>query len=317
MSSALDDTHAQTALARRLAQTADAIEAMLDGLLGPEALAGEIARPPLLLAAMRHGALGGGKRVRPFLTVESAALFAVDPLHALRAGAAIELVHCYSLVHDDLPAMDDDDLRRGRPTVHKAFDEAAAILAGDSLLTLAFDVMADPKTHASGEIRAALVLALARAAGLGGMAGGQMLDLEAEGRFEGGVPQRLQPAAIRRLQAMKTGALLAVSAEAGAILGNAGPAERQALLAYGKALGAAFQVADDILDVEATQEQLGKATAKDQDKGKATLVAALGLDEAKRERDRLSEQAVAALDRFGPEAGTLREAARFAATRRS
>lgn len=325
MSSALGDSSAASALAQparpvladRLAQTADAIESLLDRLLCPELLEGEIARPPILMAAMRHGALGGGKRLRPFLVVETAALFGSDPQQALRAGAALELVHCYSLVHDDLPAMDDDDLRRGRPTVHKAFDEAAAILAGDSLLTLAFDVMADPQTHESGEIRAALVLALARAAGLGGMAGGQMIDLEAEGRFEGGVPQRLQPDAIRRLQAMKTGALLAASVEAGAILGKAGPAERAALLSYGKSLGAAFQVADDILDVEATQEELGKATAKDQDKGKATLVQALGLTEAKRERDRLSEQAVEALSCFGPQADILREAARFAASRRS
>jgi farnesyl diphosphate synthase len=213
--------------------------------------------------------------------------------------------------------MDDDDLRRGRPTVHRAFDEATAILAGDSLLTLAFDVMADPATHPSGEIRSALVLALARASGIGGMAGGQMIDLEAEGRFEGGVPQRLQPDAIRRLQAMKTGALLAGSVEAGAILGQAGPRERAALLTFGTSLGAAFQVADDILDVEATQEEMGKATAKDQDRGKATLVSALGLAEAKRERDRLSEQAIEALADFGGRADILREAARFAAARRS
>lgn len=312
-----DSSTAPPTLAGRLAHTAEAIEALLDSLLGPALLPGEIARPPILLAAMRHGALGGGKRLRPFLVVETAALFAADRRQALRAGAALELAHCYSLVHDDLPAMDDDDLRRGRPTVHRAFDEATAILAGDALLTLAFDVMADPSTHGSAEIRAALVLALARAAGLGGMVGGQMIDLEAEGRFEGGVPQRLHPDAIRRLQAMKTGALLAASVEAGAILGGAGPAERAALLAYGRSLGAAFQVADDILDVEATQEELGKATAKDQDRGKATLVSALGMAEAKRERDRLSEQAVSALAVFGEAAETLREAARFVASRRN
>lgn len=311
------DAPGRRALADGLAETAAEIEALLDALLGPEPLQGEIARPPVLLAAMRHGSLGGGKRLRPFLAVETAALFQVPRRQALRAGAALELVHCYSLVHDDLPAMDDDDLRRGKPTVHRAFDEATAILAGDGLLTLAFDVMADPETHGSGEIRAALVLALARASGLGGMAGGQMIDLEAEGRFAGGVPQRLQPEAIRRLQAMKTGALLAASVEVGAILGGAGPRERAALLAYGRALGAAFQVADDILDVEATPEELGKATAKDQDRGKATLVAALGLAEARRERDRLGEQAVAALAAFGGEADMLRDAARFAAARRS
>lgn len=303
-------------LAGKLAQTADAIEALLERLLAPEPMAGEIARPARLLAAMRHGALGGGKRLRPFLTVETARLFGVETQRALRAGAAVELLHCYSLVHDDLPAMDDDDTRRGRPTVHKAYDEATAILAGDSLLTLAFDVMADPATHASGEVRAALVLALARASGLGGMAGGQMLDLAAEGRFDA-APGGLAEAEIRRLQAMKTGALLAASVEIGALLGAADEAQRAALGRYGKALGAAFQVADDILDVEASPEQLGKATAKDEGKGKATLVSALGLGAAKSERDRLSGEAVAALGSFGAEADVLRAAARFAAERTS
>jgi farnesyl diphosphate synthase len=304
-------------LAASLARTADAIETLLDTLLRPTTRPGELARPEPLLSAMRHGSLGGGKRLRPFLTVETARLCGGDPACALRAGAAIELVHCYSLVHDDLPAMDDDDLRRGRPTVHKAYDEATAILAGDALLTLAFEVMADPATHASGEVRAALVVALARAAGLGGMAGGQMLDLAAEGRFDGGVPRRLGEADIRLLQAMKTGALLAGSVEIGALIGGAGAAALAALLAYGRALGAAFQVADDILDVEASAEALGKATAKDEGKGKATLVTALGLPAAKQERDRLSEEAVAALAGFGAEADVLRAAARFAAERRS
>ncbi len=304
-------------LASRLAQTAAEIEALLDGLLTDAVREGEIARPARLLAAMRHGALGGGKRLRPILTVETARLFGVAPAQALRAGAAVELVHCYSLVHDDLPAMDDDDTRRGRPTVHKAYDEATAMLAGDTLLTLAFEVLADPETHPSGDIRAALVLALARASGLGGMAGGQMLDLAAEGRFEAGAAATLAEAEIRRLQAMKTGALLAASVEIGAVLGGASAGQRAALATYGRALGAAFQVADDILDVEASPEQLGKATAKDQDKGKATLVSALGLDAAKRERDRLSAAAVAALTGFGAEADVLRAAARFAAERRS
>ncbi|MGQ3348544.1 polyprenyl synthetase family protein, partial [Bosea sp. (in: a-proteobacteria)] len=282
------ETPAADALAARLAWTADAIETLLDQLLGQTPREGEIARPERLLAAMRHGALGGGKRLRPFLTVETARLFGVAPEAALRAGAAVELVHCYSLVHDDLPAMDDDDTRRGRPTVHKAYDEASAILAGDTLLTYAFEVLADPATHPSGEIRAALVLALAQASGLGGMAGGQMLDLAAEGRFGSGEPAALTEAQIRQLQAMKTGALLAASVGMGAILGGASAAQRAALASYGRALGAAFQVADDILDVEASPEQLGKATAKDQDKGKGTLVQALGLAAAKRERDRLS-----------------------------
>jgi farnesyl diphosphate synthase len=304
-------------LASSLARTAQAIESLLDALLSAAPRESEIARPEPLLSAMRHGALGGGKRLRPFLTVETARLLRGDAGRALRAGAAVELVHCYSLVHDDLPAMDDDDTRRGRPTVHKAYDEATAILAGDSLLTLAFDVMADEATHPSGEVRAALVLALARASGLGGMAGGQMLDLAAEGRFDGGQPRSLSEAEIRLLQAMKTGALLAASVEIGALIAGAAPEARAALIGYGRALGAAFQVADDILDIEATPEALGKATAKDQDKGKATLVSVLGLDAAKRERDRLSVQAIAALAGFGPEADTLRAAARFAAERKS
>ena len=304
-------------LASRLAQTAGEIEALLDGLLTDAVREGEIVRPARLLAAMRHGALGGGKRLRPFLTVETARLFGVPSAQALRAGAAVELVHCYSLVHDDLPAMDNDDIRRGRPTVHKAYDEATAMLAGDTLLTLAFEVLAEPATHESGDVRAALVLALARASGLGGMAGGQMLDLAAEGRFGTGAAATLSEAEIRRLQAMKTGALLAASVEIGAVLGGASVEQRAALAIYGRALGAAFQVADDILDVEASPEQLGKATAKDQDKGKATLVSALGLEAAKRQRDRLSAAAVAALEGFGAEADVLRAAARFAAERTS
>jgi farnesyl diphosphate synthase len=265
---------------------------------------------------MRHGALGGGKRLRPFLTVEVARLLGVPVEQAGRAGAAVELLHCYSLVHDDLPAMDDDDLRRGRPTVHKAFDEATAILAGDALLTLAFEVLADEATHPDGAVRAALVACLARASGAAGMVGGQMLDLAAEGRFETG-RGALPEAEIRRLQAMKTGALLAASVEIGARLGGASPEVLAALGRYGRALGATFQIADDILDVESDAEQMGKATAKDADKGKGTLVGALGLDGAKRERDRLSAEAVEALSGFGPEADVLRAAARFAAERKS
>jgi farnesyl diphosphate synthase len=312
----MSSAHPNDALPERLARNADAIEALLDKLLSPVAAEGEIARPERLLAAMRHGALGGGKRLRPFLTVEAARLFGAGEAQALRAGAAVELLHCYSLVHDDLPSMDDDDTRRGRPTVHRAFDEATAILAGDALLTLAFDVMADPATHGSGEVRAALVLCLARASGLGGMAGGQMFDLAAEGRFEP-APRVLAEPDIRRLQAMKTGALLRASVEIGGLLGGADAVALDALRRYGRAVGAAFQVADDILDVEATPEELGKATAKDAGKGKATLVSALGLDAAKRERDRLSKEAVAALAGFGEEAGMLRAAALFAAFRRS
>ncbi|MDX3807845.1 polyprenyl synthetase family protein [Bosea thiooxidans] len=307
---------AESDLALRLGATAEAIERLLEALLATAPAEGEIARPERLVAAMRHGALAGGKRLRPFLTVETARFFGVPQAQALRAGAAVELLHCYSLIHDDLPAMDDDDLRRGRPTVHKAFDEATAILAGDALLTLAFDVLADPATHESGEVRVALVRALARASGLGGMVGGQMFDLAAEGRFE--EPRgALGEAQIRRLQAMKTGALLTASVEIGARLGGADAAALEALDAYGRALGATFQIADDILDVESDAAQMGKATAKDEDKGKATLISALGLDGAKRERDRLSQAAVQALAGFGAEADVLRAAARFAAQRKN
>lgn len=308
-------TDATDLFARRLADTAGLIEGLLDDLLSAGALPGEIERPGRLLAAMRHGALGGGKRLRPFLVIETAAAFGVAPAAAARAAAAIELVHCYSLVHDDLPAMDDDALRRGQPTVHKAFDEATAILAGDGLLTLAFDVLADPATHPSGEVRAELVLILARAAGLGGMAGGQMLDLAAEGRF-GAAPLR-EEAAIRRMQAMKTGALLGAAVSLGAALAGVDGAGRAALAAYGAAIGAAFQIADDILDVEAEAAVMGKATAKDSGKGKGTLVGLLGLDEAKRQRDLLVARAIAALAGLGEGAELLREAARFTARRQS
>ncbi len=206
---------------------------------------------------MRYASLGGGKRLRPFLTVETAALFGVKRQHALMAGAAIELVHCYSLVHDDLPAMDDDDLRRGRPTAHKKFDEATAILAGDGLLTFAFDVLARPETHPDAGVRIALVTGLARAAGLGGMVGGQMLDLAAEGRFgKNDTPQGEKD--VLTLQAMKTGAILKFCCTAGAILGNAPQAKRDAVARYGQVIGQAFQIADDLLDVEGDTATLGQ-----------------------------------------------------------
>ena len=229
----------------RLDEAAQRVEVALEGLLGTAPLKGEIARPTRLLEAMRYASLGGGKRLRPFLVIESARLFGVTGEAPLRVGCALEMIHCYSLAHDDLPAMDDDDLRRGRPTTHKAFDEATAILAGDGLLTYAFDVLADAPTHAEAQVRAKLVLALARAAGVGGMVGGQALDLEAE---SAGRP--LSQEEILALQAMKTGALLRFAVDAGAILGQASEAQAQALSRYGAALGAAFQVADDILDAE-------------------------------------------------------------------
>jgi farnesyl diphosphate synthase len=293
-----------------LAAVAARVEARLDELLAPHPLAGEIARPAHLLEAMRYACLGGGKRLRPFLLIETARLFGCTDDGILRAACALEMVHCYSLVHDDLPAMDGDDLRRGRPTVHKAFDEATAILAGDGLLTYAFDIMGDAATHADPKIRAALVTGLARAAGLGGMAGGQMLDLDAEQ-----APAPLTPAEIERLQAMKTGALLRFAVEGGALAGGADAAQTAALCEFGCALGTAFQIADDLLDAEGDTAQLGKRAGKDAARNKATLVAALGLDRAKRMRDDLAQRAQAALAAFGADADVLRQAARFTVSR--
>jgi farnesyl diphosphate synthase len=287
---------------------------LLQDLLADAALPGEIARPARLVEAMRYASLSSGKRLRPFLVIATAALFGVPREHALMAGAALECVHCYSLVHDDLPAMDDDDLRRGQPTLHKAFDEATAILAGDALLTLAFDVMARPQTHPDAAIRVALVTELARAAGLGGMAGGQMLDLAAEGRFAAQAAQ-LGENDILTLQAMKTGALLRFACIAGAILGNASPDERQALARYGEALGKAFQIADDLLDVEGDAATVGKATGKDAAVGKATLVGILGIETAHARLAALVAQAHAALAGFGERAAILRTAADFVAER--
>ena len=292
---------------------ADAVEAWLADRLTPETQAGEITRPSRLMEAMRHAVLGGGKRLRPFLAVETARMLGADTAGALAAGSAIELVHCYSLVHDDMPAMDDDDLRRGKPTVHKAYDEATAILVGDALQTLAFEVLADATWQPDPAIRADLVLGLAKASGLGGMVGGQLLDLGAEGRFG---PVSLTVDDTLQLQAMKTGAILAFSVEAGAIVGGATPDERRALLRYGHALGQAFQIADDILDREASAEAMGKATGKDKDAGKATLVDRLGLDGARAECDRLVGVCEDAVSAWGDRAQILREAARFTVARK-
>jgi farnesyl diphosphate synthase len=294
------------------------VEQLLDSLLLDTALEGEIVRPDRLLASMRHAALAGGKRLRPFLLV-SAHKACGGPVAdgALIAAAALECVHCYSLVHDDLPMMDDDDLRRGQPTVHKAFDEATAILAGDGLLTLAFDVIASPQVHPDPRVGLQLVRGLARASGVGGMVGGQMLDLAAEGRHtHDGQPLKLPPEAIRQLQAMKTGALLLFAVEAGAILAGASLDQREALARYGRSLGIAFQIADDVLDVEADSATLGKAVGKDEAKGKATLVQVLGIEAARREVQMHVEAALAALARFGPEADPLRDAVRFTGARK-
>jgi farnesyl diphosphate synthase len=298
----------------RLVEAADRVETGLDSLLATAARAGEIARPERLMAAMRWGVLGGGKRLRPFLTIETARAFGLEGDAPLRAGAAIECLHGYSLIHDDLPAMDDDDLRRGRPTVHIKFDEATAILAGDALLTLAFEILADPATHSDAAVRADLCLGLARASGLAGMVGGQMFDIEAE---TAATPLDLE--SIARLQAMKTGALLKFSVEAGAILARANVDQRAALAAYGEALGSAFQVADDILDAESTAEALGKRAGKDAGRNKATFVSALGLVGAKRLCDEKVAAALAAIDAagLGAEGDALRAAARFVAERKS
>ena len=304
-----------TGFPNQLASIAAEIEAVLKQLLDERPLEGEISRPGRLAAAMRHAALDGGKRLRPFLLVETASIFDAPRRGALMAGAALELVHCYSLVHDDLPAMDDDDLRRGRPTVHRAFDEATAILVGDALLTLAFDVMARSQVHDDPAVRIALVFELARASGLGGMAGGQMLDLAAEGRFE--AKRTLDENEVATLQAMKTGALIRFACRAGALLGQADNKALASVDRYGIALGQAFQIADDLLDVEGDAKTLGKAAGKDAAAGKATLVAALGVDGA---RARLRDLVTAADDAvapFGAKADTLRAAARFVAERRT
>jgi farnesyl diphosphate synthase len=302
---------------RRRAEIAEATETALAGLLADQPQPGELARPPRLIAAMRHAALGGGKRLRPFLVVESAALFGVPPTRALPAATAFECVHCYSLVHDDLPAMDDDDLRRGRPSLHRAFDEATAILAGDALLTLAFDILSRDAADPDPAVRAELVALLARAAGIGGMAGGQMLDLEAEGRFAGGAPLALDGAAIERLQVMKTGALIAAACAAGAALGRADPAARRALSDYARAFGLAFQIADDLLDAEGDPARVGKAVAKDARAGKATLPTALGRDAARARLQALVTDCERALAPFGERAAMLAAAARFAAERQA
>ncbi|MCF6125516.1 polyprenyl synthetase family protein [Mesorhizobium sp. M7A.F.Ca.CA.001.07.2.1] len=300
----------QMAFEMALIRRAAAVEVLLRRLLDDRALSGEIARPERLMAAMRHGVLNGGKRLRPFLVMESAALFSADGEATLRVAAALECVHCYSLIHDDLPAMDDDDLRRGQPTVHRAFDEATAILAGDALLTLAFDVIAGEATALPAERRAALVLALARAAGPGGMVGGQKLDLEAE-------QTPPDEAGIIRLQAMKTGALIRFACEAGALIAGAPADDRERLAEFGSAIGLAFQLADDLLDLTADASQMGKATGKDAAAGKATLVALHGANWARNQLHGLVEQAHALLDPYGDDAQLLKEAATFVATRTS
>ena len=304
----------ESAFAARLAESQGSVERELDILLSLKPKPGELARPKRLIEAMRYATLGGGKRLRAFLAIETARALGRAGAGPRRAGAAIECVHAYSLIHDDLPSMDDDDLRRGRPTTHRAFGEATAILAGDALQALAFEIIADLSTHPSPETRAALCLGLARAIGLAGMVGGQMFDIDAE---QSTAPLSLEE--IKRLQAMKTGALLRFSVEAGARLAGAGATASAALERYGRAVGAAFQIADDILDVESDSATLGKRAGKDAAQNKATLVQALGLDGARRELGRLVDEAIAAVDAagVGAEGDVLRGAARFVAARKN
>ncbi len=293
------------ALFDALGETARLVEAQLDALLAvPETSEAK------LIDAMRYAVLNGGKRMRAFLVMEVAKLFSVNRTCAARAAASVEMLHAYSLVHDDLPAMDDDDLRRGQPSTHKKFDEATAILAGDALQTRAFEVLAEEDTHADPEARIELVLALAAASGMRGMVGGQMIDMESEGKT-------LSGAEITRLQALKTGRLIQYSAEAGAILGRAPAPMRHAITAYGRDLGAAFQIYDDVLDEIADEATLGKTKGKDAAQGKATMVSILGLDRAKAQAELLAEQACAHLESFGDRANLLRALAIFTVTRKS
>ena len=310
--SAEDAWHASdeaSLLADLLATSAGATEACLDALLTPVP-----GREAMLVDAMRYATLGGGKRMRAFLVLRVASLFGAAPGGAVRAAAAVEMLHAYSLVHDDLPAMDDDDLRRGRPSTHRRFDEATAILAGDALQTRAFEVLAEPATHADPQARIELVSALAAASGARGMVGGQMIDILAERAQASG--EAIDLAEVIHLHALKTGRLIQFSAEAGAILGRAEPALRQRIAAYGRDLGSAFQIADDVLDATATADEIGKTAGKDLASGKATFVSLLGVERAAAQARLLGDQAASHLSGFGPQADPLRWLARFTAERR-
>ncbi len=281
-------------LSRAMGDAAKAVEDVLERVLPkPHGLHGRIHE------AMRYATFAGGKRLRPFLVVQSAHLFGVNPAQALRAAAAIEVLHTYSLVHDDLPCMDDDDLRRGRPTTHKAFDEATAVLAGDALLTIAFEILADADTHPSADVRCRLVTRLAEAAGSNGMIGGQMIDMRAS-------QSRFGADEVILLQRLKTGQLFEFSCEAGAILGQAGAEHQDRLRAYARDMGLVFQITDDLLDVTSTAEKTGKAVGKDQEQGKATLVSIHGVKGARTEAEKIAKRTVDALMPYGTEADALR-----------
>jgi len=293
------------AVAGGMARSAAAVEAVLETLL--PAPRGHHAR---VLEAMRYATFAGGKRLRPYLVLEGSKLFGVPDARALRAAAAIEVLHTYSLVHDDLPAMDDDDLRRGRPTTHRQFDEATAILAGDGLLTIAFEILAGPETHPSGDVRARLVSRLAKAAGGEGMIGGQMMDIEAPNHSFG-------EAEVILLQRMKTGALFEFAAEAGPLLAEAPEADQQRMRDYARALGLAFQIADDLIDATSSAEAAGKSVGKDAAQGKATFISIHGIEKAKAEAQNLAQQAVAALTPYGHAADELRALPTFLLDRAS
>ncbi len=292
-------------LQEALAATAAAIQTEIDAFI-------PVSENPenRLYDAMRHAALGGGKRLRPFLCINAARMFGVDPLRARRTATAIELLHCYSLIHDDLPAMDNSPLRRGKPTVHVAFDEATAILAGDALLTYAFEILSNNATHEDPQVRCNLVLGLARAAGANGMVGGQMLDLLAE-------KTTFDIGQTTRLQRMKTGEVIAFSCESGGILGKASVTQREALRKYAHDLGLAFQMIDDLLDVESSEAEIGKPVRKDGVAGKATFVTILGAERTRAQANLLSQQAQRHLDIFEDRAQMLRDVAQFVVERRS
>ncbi|MFT8473613.1 polyprenyl synthetase family protein [Acetobacter persici] len=292
-------------LKQAMAARAKVIEGTIDQLLPPTT--GGDAR---LVDAMRYATLGGGKRLRGYLAMATASLFDVPDCQSARVAASVEMLHAYSLVHDDLPAMDDDDLRRGQPSTHCKFDEATAILAGDALQTKAFEILAEAETHENAVVRIALITAFAQASGAAGMVGGQMIDMEGEGRA-------LPLEEVRHLHALKTGCLIRYSAEAGAILGQAKPELQQRLRSYGANIGAAFQIADDVLDATATAEELGKTAGKDEASGKSTYVALLGIDGARAEAERMAKSAIEDLAPFGAQADRLRDLAYYVIERRN
>jgi farnesyl diphosphate synthase len=297
--------HGEPGLPHAMEDAARGVEQVLERLLPvPHGLHGRVHE------AMRYATFAGGKRLRPFLVLQCADLFGVDRTRALRAAAAIEVLHTYSLVHDDLPCMDDDDLRRGRPTTHIAFDEATAVLAGDGLLTVAFEILAHEETHPAAELRCRLVARLAEAAGSNGMIGGQMIDMCAQGSAFGAEEVVL-------LQRLKTGQLFEFSCEAGAILAEAGIENQDRLRRYARDMGLVFQITDDLLDVTSTAEKTGKAVGKDQDHGKATLVSILGVEGAREEAAKIAARAAAALEPYGKRAEALRALLPFLLERES